>query len=355
MSGLSPAVLDELARVATGVGLLGLAAVRLDHPGFAAANAALDTHLDAGRHGEMDFMARTRAVRKSPGQMLPGAKTILIAMVPYEGEPGPIARYARYADYHSELHVRLHAVAEALTARVAEARTLICVDTKPVQERAVAALAGLGFIGKNGMLINPGLGSFVLLGSVLTTARWEGPDADVDLARVRWQACGECRLCLDACPTDAFVGVGELDARRCISYLTIEHRGPVDEGLQDRTGDRLVGCDVCQDVCPYNAGRARQSRIPAAARLRAPPSGPPDADPVAIAQLRSSPYRAFVRDTAMRRIPRRHLRRNALIVLGNRTRPLSTPERQAIDRALCDDDPQIRDAAQRIVRRRGDG
>lgn len=354
MTELTPAVLQELARVGQRVGLLRLSAVRLDHPGFAAASERLDLFLDEGRAGEMEFLTRTRAVRKDPASMLEGAQTLLVAVVPYDGEPGPIARYARSADYHSEMHVRFERVAEALRSRLPSADTLVCVDTKPVQERAAAALAGLGFLGKNGMLITPGLGSFVMLGALMTTARWEGPDAQVDLAKVSWQACGACRRCLDACPTDAFVAVGELDARRCISYLTIEYRGPVEEDLQDGSGERIVGCDVCQDVCPYNAGRTRGARIPDEARLR-PPAGPArDPDPVVLANIRSGRYRAFVKDTALRRIPRRHMRRNALIALGNRPGPLSTREREAVSVACEDDDAQVSAAAQRVVRRRGD-
>ncbi|MBL4686245.1 MAG: DUF1730 domain-containing protein [Nannocystaceae bacterium] len=185
MIELTPAVLEELARVGQRVGLLRLSAVRLDHPGFAAANERLDLFLDEGRAGEMQFLTRTRAVRKDPASMLEGAQTLLVAVVPYDGEPGPIARYARSADYHSEMHVRFEHVAEALRSRIPSANTLVCVDTKPVQERAAAALAGLGFLGKNGMLIAPGLGSFVMLGALMTTARWQGPDAQVDLRRCR--------------------------------------------------------------------------------------------------------------------------------------------------------------------------
>lgn len=354
MSVLTPAMMAELSRVAERVGLVRLSAVRLDHPGFAPANAALDRHLDAQREGEMGFMARTCEVRKDPGQMLQGARTVLVAMVPYDGEPGPVARYARSVDYHSEMFRRFDVVVQALRARLPDAESLICVDTKPLQERAAAVLAGLGFLGKNGMLIAPGLGSFVMLGALMTTAQWQGPDATVDLERARWDACGACRRCLDACPTDAFVAVGELDPRRCISYLTIEHRGAVDDELQDGSGERLVGCDICQDVCPYNAGRTRGARIDAVTRMPEPAGPPRDPDPVVMATVRSGRYRAFVKDTAMRRIPRKHMRRNALIALGNRTGPLDAAEREAIATCVDDDDPLIAAAARRVLRRRGD-
>ena len=354
MSDLTPAILAELARVGTRVGLLRLSAVRLEHPGFDLANAYLDRYLDEGRHGEMDFLARTRSVRKDPREMQSGAQTLLVALVPYDGESGAIARYARSSDYHTELHRRLDVVADALRSRLPETETLVCVDTKPIQERAAAALAGLGFLGKNGMLIVPGLGSYVLLGALLTTARWVGADADVDLDRVHWQACGSCRRCLDACPTDAFPAPGELDPRRCISYLTIEHRGPIDPELQDGTGERIAGCDACQEVCPYNAGQGREARIPDKARLPPPPGAPRTTDVVALANIRSSPYRAFVKHTALRRIPRRSMRRNALVALGNRPGPLTAPERNAVAQAAEDEDDQVREAAQRAIRRRRD-
>ena len=166
MSALTPALLEELAGLAHDEGLLRLGAVRLDHPGFAPARARLDEHLDAGHHGEMEFMARTREVRKDPARMLEGARTVLVAAVPYRGEPGPVARYARSADYHTVIHRRLDRLAEHLHARLPKIRTLVCVDTKPLLERAAAALAGLGFLGKHGCLIVPGLGSTVLLGAL---------------------------------------------------------------------------------------------------------------------------------------------------------------------------------------------
>jgi epoxyqueuosine reductase len=344
-------VLESLASVAEAQGLLRLAAVDLAHPGFDEARAALDRFVAEGRHGEMDFMARTLEVRKRPEQMLAGARSLLVAVVPYRGEDGPIARYARSADYHTVMHRRLDVVAEALRERLPGVETLVCVDTKPVLERAAAVLAGLGFIGKNGCVITPGLGSYVLLGEILTTAEWSG--APVDARGVVWDACGSCRRCLDACPTDAFTEAGRLDPRRCISYLTIEHRGAIDDALADAFGERIAGCDVCQEVCPYNAGVAREARVPAAAWLEAPSGGPRTADAVALAALGSGRYRAFVRDTALRRIPRRSLRRNALVVLANRDGTMSKEERDVVEACAADPDPQIAAAAERVLARRG--
>lgn len=348
---LSPALLRELAAVAHDLGLLRLGAVRLDHPGFAPARARLDEHLDAGHHGEMEFMARTRAVRKDPAQMLEGARTVLVAAVPYRGEAGPIARYAQSSDYHTIVHRRLEQLAEHLEPRLPGVRTLVCVDTKPLLERAAAALAGLGFLGKHGCLIVPGLGSTVLLGALLCTAELTGPDAVPDPAAVRWDACGQCTRCLDACPTRAFVQPGQLDPRRCISYLTIEHRGPVEPALADAMGERIAGCDVCQEVCPYNAGPEREARVPALAWIEPPPGRDRSPDLVELANVRSGRYRSFVKHTALRRIPRRSMRRNALLALGNRSGPPTPEERRAAEDALDDDDPQVRAAAARLLSR----
>lgn len=349
---LSPALLHELAAVAAEAGLPRLGAVRLDHPGFRPAGAALDRYVSEGLHGEMEFMARTRALRNDPAEMLPGARTVLVAAVPYRGHAGPIARYAQSADYHTVVHERLEVVEARLLARLPEARTMICVDTKPLLERTAAALAGLGFLGKHGCLIAPGLGSYVLLGALLCTAPLSAPDAVSEPSRVRWDACGQCTRCLDACPTQAFVEPGRLDPRRCISYLTIEHRGPIDPALEDAMGERIAGCDACQEVCPYNGGKERDARVPEAAWIPPPHGRPRTPDLVALANPGTNPYRSFVKHTALRRIPRRSMRRNVLLALGNRPGRASDEERAAIEQAAGDEDPIVRAAAERALRRR---
>jgi len=349
---LTPALLQELAAVAAEAGLPRLGAVRLDHPGFAPAGAALDRYVDEGLHGEMDFMARTKELRKDPSGMLPGARTVLVAAVPYRGQAGPIARYAQSADYHTVVHERLELVEARLHALVPEVRTLICVDTKPLLERTAAALSGLGFLGKHGCLITPGLGSYVLLGALLCTADLAAPDAVEELSRVRWDACGQCTRCLEACPTQAFTEPGRLDPRRCISYLTIEHRGPIEPSLEDAMGERIAGCDVCQEVCPYNGGRERDARVPDATWIGPPPGRPRTPDFVALANPGTNPYRSFVKHTALRRIPRRSMRRNVLIAMGNRPGAASEEERAAIDQAAGDEDPLVKAAAERARRQR---
>ncbi len=345
---LTADVLAELAAHAGAVGLLRLGAVDLRHPGFIDAGAALDRFLDAGKSGEMEFLARTRDVRKDPAQMLPGARSMLIAAVPYTGEPGPVARYARTRDYHTVVHQRLISVERRLHELLPGVATLICVDTTPVLERSAAALAGLGFLGKHGCLIVPGLGSYVLLGEILCTAVHDAPQAPV--VGLPWDACGACTRCLDACPTAAFDGPGDLDPRRCISYLTIEHRGEIADALADRMGERVAGCDVCQEVCPYNASSTRDRRVPAVAWID--PAPRPLADVDGLAAISPSQYRAQVRHLAVRRIPRRHMRRNALLALGNRQGPPGPRELHAIALGLLDRDPQIVAAARRASDRR---
>ena len=345
---LSNAVLADLAAHAESVGLLRLGAVDLAHPGFLAAGAALERFLAAGKSGDMDFLPRTRAVRQDPSQMLPGARSVLIAAVPYTGESGPVARYARGLDYHTVVHQRLITVERRLHALLPGVATLICFDTKPLLERSAAALAGLGFLSKHGCLIVPGLGSYVLLGAILCTAIH--PQIAPAPTGLPWDACGSCTRCLDACPTAAFDGPGDLDPRRCISYLTIEHRGPVPDELAARMGERIAGCDVCQEVCPYNASATRDRRVPAAAWIDPAPRPIPDLE--GMAAISPSQYRALVRHMALRRIPRRHMRRNALLALGNREGAPGPRELDALARGLVDKDPQVVAAAERAARRR---
>jgi epoxyqueuosine reductase len=349
---LDPASLQALEGVAQEHGLARLGAVALDHPGFSPARVALDEFLARGLAGEMAFLPRSAAIRREPARMLPEARSILVALVPYDGEPGPIARYAQHADYHTIVHRRLLRVERALLDRIPDARTLVCVDTKPILERTAAVLAGLGFLGKNGCLIAPGLGSYVLIGCILTTAQWTGANAST--SNPPWDACGSCRACLDACPTQAFDSPGRLDPRRCISYLTIEHRGSIEDILADRFGDRIAGCDACQEACPYNRSSARTERVPAGSGLPAPPGPRRDVDLARLATLGNNQHRSFVRGTPLDRIPRRAFRRNALLALGNAAGPVGADERAAIERGLLDGDAQVRAAAERARRRRLD-
>jgi epoxyqueuosine reductase len=225
-----------------------------------------EAFVDAEKHGKMAYLAESREARRrlDTDAILEGAKSVICVAERYAGGPqgsegvAPyIAKYARGSDYHNHLRRRLRKLAAFARTLARGARARPMSDDAPVLERAWAARAGLGFIGKNGLLIAPGLGSFVLLGEVVTTLPLT-PDLPMT------ERCGSCSLCLDACPTGAFDAAFVLDPRRCISYLTIELRGPMPEELRSAVGEHLFGCDECQDVCPYNraAGETKPRYLP---------------------------------------------------------------------------------------------
>lgn len=213
----------------------------------------LDEWVAAGHAAGMDYMETSRALREDPATLLPGARSVLCVLVDYRelearhpdpgGAGGKVARYARARDYHIVLRKRLKKLQARLGEWAPEVESRVCVDSAPLLERAYAWRAGLGFLAKNTMLITPGVGSYTLLAELLLTAELP-PDEPAE------GTCGRCTRCLDACPTDAFPAPGVLDARRCISCWTIEHRGdlPADAALHGWA----FGCDICQEVCPYN-------------------------------------------------------------------------------------------------------
>jgi len=218
--------------------------------------AFLNQWLEAGRAGEMDYLERDPERRSRPMELLPGAKSVIALAMNYfvpsptlrPDEPGEgrIARYALGKDYHKVINKRLESFVRYLEALAPGALCHSFVDTGPLLERAFAQRAGIGFIGKNTMLITKGLGSWVFLASVITSLElpMDAPDE---------RSCGTCRLCIDACPTEAITAPFELDARRCISYLTIESEKPPPTELRVKMGEWVFGCDICQEVCPHNA------------------------------------------------------------------------------------------------------
>ena len=227
--------------------------------------------LEQGMHAGMGWMARPDAVAKrlDPRRILPGAASILLVGLSYEAvgpalrdlqDPrrGRIARYAWGLDYHDVLTPALRALGETLAKE-----TRAYVDTGPILERAWAERCGLGFIGRNTCLIHPKSGSYFFLGAVLL-----GDEVEPEPARPIGGGCGGCTRCLDACPTGALPQPGVLDARRCISYLTIEHKGEIPEELQPLMGNWVFGCDICQDVCPYVRRFSQPSNSPLARQLR---------------------------------------------------------------------------------------
>lgn len=222
----------------------------------------------AGKHGEMDWLARHSEQRIDPALVMPGVKAVIMVADVYArgsavpepvgpGARGRVARYAQGADYHIVMKRRLHALCDRLRAAHQGHEFRAFVDTAPVLEREHALRAGLGWIGKHTLLIHPEMGSWMLLGGVLTTLAI-APQAS---QRVMEDHCGTCTRCIDACPTKAITPYS-VDARRCISYLTIEHRGPIDPAFHRAIGEWLFGCDICQDVCPHN--RERNSAVASA-------------------------------------------------------------------------------------------
>jgi len=279
----------------------------------------LRSWLSQGRHAAMSYL---EGPRHDPTHLLSGAKTLIAVALAYpasrelvplrraaEGAPltGVVARYARGQDYHDVMRKKLRRLADALAnllGRPVLARH--CVDTAPLLERAAAERAGLGFASKSTMTIIPGVGSYVMLGELLV-------DAEIATDAPIAPRCGSCRLCLDACPTGAFVDAHVLDARRCISYLTIETSGPIPRELRPLIGARVFGCDVCQDVCPFNAAAEGK---PSAPELAPRPSlAAPDL--IELLELGSARYRQLVKGSALRRTHRAQLARNAAIALGN--------------------------------------
>ena len=284
---------------------LGFDRVAIGPAGPPAHAAAFERWLDTGRAGTMDYLADTRHERLDPSRLLAGCRSVIAVALNYargdEPEWRGVARYARSADYHDTMRPRLHALRDYVSA-AAGAQSRASLDTSAVLERDLAAAAGLGWIGKNTNLLAQGLGSYFFIGLVLTTAELPADDVQPD-------RCGTCTACLDACPTAAFDAPYSLDARRCIAYLTIEHRGPIPEEFHAPIGDWLFGCDICQEVCPWNR------HVPAA-RETAPATPPPP--PEALLVMTDAEFRERFRGSPLKRARREGLARNAVIVLGNR-------------------------------------
>jgi epoxyqueuosine reductase len=276
--------------------------------------AAFQAWLDAGYAGTMSYLARGRADRLDPQRLLPGARSVVAVALSHgdgrEDDPSwsPVARYARGRDYHEVMRPRLERLAGFLREAAGDGTaTRVAVDTSAVLERDLAARAGLGWMGKNTNLLSPGLGSYFLIGIVLTTAVLE-PDAPVA------DRCGTCTACLEACPTRAFVAPYILDARRCISYLTIEHRGEIPEDLRGALHGWVFGCDVCQEVCPWNLSPLTGSTRDSAWQARPGLDGPKLLD---LWRRSDDELRTLLKGSAMKRAGVRRLRRNLAVAIGN--------------------------------------
>lgn len=305
--------------------------------------------LAAGHAGEMTYLHRNVELRANPERLLPGARSIICVAVNYRRDEGTkqaspaagrVSQYARGEDYHRVLRAMLEEYARRLRAAVPVAfEHRVFVDTGPVLERELAAAAGLGWIGKNTMLLHERLGSYLFLGEIFTTLEIE-PDSPAS------DHCGNCTRCIDACPTKAITGPHNLDASRCIAYLTIEHRGELPAEFHEQIGDWVYGCDICQDVCPFNRKAPRGENSELVAELI--PAYVPLLD---LLRMRSGAYRRLTRGSAAARARRNMWRRNAAIALGNAEK-LTDEERRALAEAAEDEDPSVRQAARQALARR---
>jgi epoxyqueuosine reductase len=294
--------------------------------------------LSAGYAGQMHYLSRRGEAYAHPRGVLDGARSLLVLAMNYRtatprlpraGE-GRVSRYAWGSDYHDLIHDRLRRLAGFLQKLLPGAQVRGVVDTAPLLEREFAQLAGLGWTGKNTLLLNRRLGSWFFLAALLTNAELEYDEAHAT------DHCGTCRACLDACPTGAFVKPYVLDARRCISYLTIELRGPVPAELRSGMADWVFGCDICQEVCPWN------HRAPPTDETGYQPAG--DTNPLELAalfELDEEAFRRRFRGTPLWRPKRRGILRNAAIVLGNRPSAAGLP---ALIQGLHDQEPLVRGA-----------
>ncbi|HYV51617.1 MAG TPA: tRNA epoxyqueuosine(34) reductase QueG [Dongiaceae bacterium] len=328
----SQVLVKELARLA-GFDLVGIA--RIEDIGEDKGRVV--DWVSAGRHGTMDYMSRNTDRRLDPGRILPGARSVVCVALNYGESPsdvapghGRIARYARGRDYHKIFIRRLTEFERRLHERFPGISTRHYVDTGPVLEKLWAERAGLGWRGKHTNLVSREWGSWLLLGEVLIDLDLE-PDARGE------DHCGTCTRCLDACPTNAFPAPYQLDANRCLSYLTIEHRGSIPVEFREALGDRVFGCDDCLDACPWNrfAREAREVEFRPRPELIAP----------LLTELVAMDDAEFLRrfaGTAVMRAKREGLARNACVALGNIGGPSA---REALTKALSDPSAIVREHA----------
>ncbi|MBB3966705.1 tRNA epoxyqueuosine(34) reductase QueG [Rhizobium metallidurans] len=304
------------AFVKTHAQALGFDLCRITRPdSIPEAKDRLGQFIDAGRHGTMEWMAETRERRGDPRALWSDVKSVVVFAMNYGPEEDPrgildkpdkaaISVYARNRDYHDIIKGRLKEIATRFAARAGE-DVKVFVDTAPVMEKPLAAAAGLGWQGKHTNLVSRAHGSWLFLGSMFTTA-----DLSIDAPEI--DHCGSCRACLDACPTAAFPSPYQIDARRCISYLTIEHKGPIDPEIRPLIGNRIYGCDDCLAACPWNkfASAASEMKLKAREDLREP-------EIAALLALDDPTFRGFFSGSPVKRIGRDRFVRNVLIAAGN--------------------------------------
>ncbi|MDO8359880.1 MAG: tRNA epoxyqueuosine(34) reductase QueG, partial [Devosia sp.] len=308
--------------------------------------AKLDAALSQGWQDGMEWMAETAGRRAGPAALWDGVRSVIMLGVNYgpdrdpmetltQRDRGTISVYARNRDYHEIIKGKLKELA-GLVARRTGAEVKVFVDTAPVMEKPLAEAAGLGWQGKHTVLVSRQYGSWLVLGAIFTTA-------NLPVDEPHEESCGSCRRCLDICPTDAFPAPFQLDARRCLSYLNIEHRGPIPLEFRVAMGNRIYGCDDCLAVCPWNkfASVAKEARLKARDELNAPAL----AD---LAELDDAGFRALFAGSPIKRIGHARFLRNVLIAIGNSEDASLAPLARA---RLTDDNPLIRGAAVWATRR----
>ena len=333
--GAADAIRAEAERL--GFDAIGFAPARLGPE----ARERLQAFLAAGMHGGMGWMEARADQRADPRALWPEARSVIALGLSYAPEADPleslawrdratISVYARNRDYHDVVKKRLKALARWMVAAFADAGVKVFVDTAPVMEKPLAQQAGLGWQGKHTNLVSRTHGSWLFLGEIYTTLDLSPDTPEVD-------HCGSCTRCLDICPTKAFPAPYRLDARRCISYLTIEHHGPIPEEFRKPMGNRIYGCDDCLAVCPWNKFAAAHEE-PAFAP-RAELTAPKLAD---LAALDDAAFRALFSGSPIKRIGRNRFIRNVLMAIGNS----GDPSLQETARMLCADaDPVVAEAA----------
>ncbi|MDP1730796.1 MAG: tRNA epoxyqueuosine(34) reductase QueG [Devosia sp.] len=302
--------------------------------------------LAEGWHGDMDWMAETARRRGAPRALWPEARSVMMLGVNYgpdhdpletlaERETGNISVYARNRDYHELIKGRLKELAGLLSRRTG-AEVKVFVDTAPLMEKPLAEAAGLGWQGKHTVLVSREFGSWLFLGALFTSA-------ELPADQPHPESCGKCRKCLDICPTNAFPAPFQLDARRCLAYLNIEHKGPIPREFRVAMGNRIFGCDDCLAVCPWNkfASTTREAKLQAREELKSPAL----AD---LAMLDEAGFRALFARSPVKRLGHARFLRNVLIALGNSGMPQLG---HLAERLLNDDEPLVRGAAVWAVRR----
>jgi epoxyqueuosine reductase len=321
---------------------LGFSEIGIADTELAADEARLVEWLAAGRHGEMDYMARHGARRARPGELVPGTVRVISARLDYlssrardagavlrDSSKAYVSRYALGRDYHRVLRARLQRLVDRIAAEVGTFRHRVFTDSAPVLEVALAAKAGLGWRGKHTLLLTRESGSFFFLGEIYT-------DLPLPVDAPASEHCGTCHACIDACPTGAIVAPYELDARRCISYLTIELKGSIPEALRPLIGNRVYGCDDCQLMCPWNKFAQPTSDEDFAVR-----NGLDDANLVTLFAWTAAEFEARMQGSAIRRIGYERWLRNLAVGLGNAAPSEAIIE--ALERRADDPSPLVRE------------